>query len=172
MNLLSVAVAGAGKRFGENKDELKSFLKQKTGTLLAGPSKEDLPVDAGDCNLLRASLDNARELWFSERLEKIKADGAFGNYGDATDMCDGGNFGDKKIVFESLKNIDDFDTPGQTFEDFVEVETSKEKIGSKKTFNIRTLSFDNTKNNTSTSCNNLKFDEIPYTIRSSGPGHI
>jgi hypothetical protein len=172
MNLLSLAVAGAGKRFGENEDELISFLKQKTGNLLAGPSKEDLLIDAGDCNLLRASLDNARELRFSERLEKIKADGAFRNYGDAIDMCDGENFGDKKIVFESLDNIDDFETPRQTFEDFVEVDSSKEKIGRKKTYNIRTLSVDNTKNNTSTSCNNLKFDEIPYTIRSSGLGHI
>lgn len=172
MNLISVSVACAGKRFGNNEDKLNSFLKQKTGNLLAGPSKEDLPIDAGDCNLLRPSLDNARELRFSERLEKIKANEAFRIYGDTPNMCDGGNFGHKKIIFKSLDNIDDFGTQRQTFEDFVEIEASKDKIGYKKTYNIRTLSVDNTTNYTPTSCNDLKFDEMPYKIRSSGLGHI
>jgi hypothetical protein len=172
MNLLSLAVAGAGKRFGNNEDKLKSFLKQKTGNLLAGPGNEDLPIDAGDFNFLRASLDNARELRFSERLEKIKADEAFRIYGDSPNMFDSGNYGHKKIVYKSLDNIDDSETPHQTFEDFVEIEAKKDKIGYKKTYNIRTLSVDNTTNYTPTSCNDLKLDEMPYKIRSSGPGHI
>jgi hypothetical protein len=165
-----LSATGTKKRFGNNEDKLKSFLKQKTGNLLPSPSGRELPIDAGDSHLLRASFNNARELRFSQRLEKIKADGALKNYMGTLDMFDGGNSVDKKIAFESLDSIDVLEKPGQTFEEFVE--TSKEKIGYTKTYNIRKLSIESVKYYSPISCKNLVVDQPSNKIRTSDPGHI